>query len=201
MKHDGSPDRRHDNRHRYYAHADGRYVQGDPVGQLGGLNLHTYALNSPLNAADPLGLSTQLPHPNSPDIVFGPTDYVDRNNPGLRCRRGRMVVFIPGLMKHLDEMKECPQVLECIDLHERRHRQDFEFTHPRPCKGAPNGWVPAWRSRERLRASEVRAYSAELRCLQGKLDETCDEKCRGIIKNAMESAGELRDLYRAGELP
>jgi RHS repeat-associated protein len=44
------------NRFRYYEPGIGRYISADPIGQLAGVNLHTYAGNSPTNFIDPLGL-------------------------------------------------------------------------------------------------------------------------------------------------
>jgi RHS repeat-associated protein len=46
----------HYNYHRYYDPVVGRYVQADPIGIDGGLNLYVYSENSPINYMDPLGL-------------------------------------------------------------------------------------------------------------------------------------------------
>jgi len=46
----------HYNRHRYYDPHSSRFVSRDPIGLLGGLNLHQYAPN-PLEWTDPLGLN------------------------------------------------------------------------------------------------------------------------------------------------
>ncbi len=43
-------------KNRYYSPKIGRFLQPDPIGFLGGLNLYTYVENSPLNYTDPLGL-------------------------------------------------------------------------------------------------------------------------------------------------
>jgi RHS repeat-associated protein len=44
------------NRARYYDPAQGRFVQPDPIGLLGGSNLYAYAANNPVVAIDPTGL-------------------------------------------------------------------------------------------------------------------------------------------------
>ncbi|SFF06000.1 RHS repeat-associated core domain-containing protein [Dyella marensis] len=47
----------HNNTHRDYESASGRYLQGDPIGLAGGLGVYVYVGNSPLKAIDPLGLA------------------------------------------------------------------------------------------------------------------------------------------------
>jgi RHS repeat-associated protein len=46
----------HYNWHRYYSPRLGRYVQVDPIGIAGGLNVYEYARSNPLSYTDPLGL-------------------------------------------------------------------------------------------------------------------------------------------------
>lgn len=46
----------HYNWHRYYDPSLGRYLESDPIGQSGGLNLYAYAGSDPVNASDPFGL-------------------------------------------------------------------------------------------------------------------------------------------------
>jgi RHS repeat-associated protein len=48
----------HFNYHRFYDPITGRYLTPDPIGQLGGIYLYTYAVNNPVNYIDPFGLTT-----------------------------------------------------------------------------------------------------------------------------------------------
>jgi len=45
---------------RYYLPLTGRFLETDPIGTNGGVNLYAYVGNDPLNLIDPLGLSSDL---------------------------------------------------------------------------------------------------------------------------------------------
>lgn len=69
----------HENRHRYYSPRLGRYLQSDPAGQSGGVNLYAYP-PSPLVHVDVLGLSSSC---NPPTHGAGRGDG-DGESPGPR---------------------------------------------------------------------------------------------------------------------
>ncbi len=53
-------------RARFYSPVDGRFINRDPIGLLGGTNLYQYAGNNPVGLVDPSGLSSTLPSPGGP---------------------------------------------------------------------------------------------------------------------------------------
>ncbi|MCP4723101.1 MAG: hypothetical protein GY860_26920 [Desulfobacteraceae bacterium] len=55
----------HYNWHRYYDPDTGRYLTPDPIGLAGGINPFVYAMGNPVNAIDPLGLSSWFPVPGN----------------------------------------------------------------------------------------------------------------------------------------
>ncbi|CAG0980023.1 partial Protein RhsC, partial [Myxococcaceae bacterium] len=77
----------HYNYFRTYDPATGRYLEADPIGQKGGLNLYAYVENNPVNYADPLGL-TSFRCQKPLDRLGGPT-------PGSGTRSGPDVSWNP----------------------------------------------------------------------------------------------------------
>ena len=75
--------RLHYNRYRSYSPELGRYLQSDPKGQSGGINLYAYVAN-PLVVADVLGLSASETSCETGEDANQDPDVPDRENPSDR---------------------------------------------------------------------------------------------------------------------
>src|SRR5665213_983133 len=54
-----------------------RWIQRDPIGERGGINLYTFVGNNPVNFVDPWGLTTYVwPPEDTPSGAYGPTATV-----------------------------------------------------------------------------------------------------------------------------
>jgi RHS repeat-associated protein len=82
------------NYYRDYNPAIGRYIESDPIGLSGGMNLYVYAENQPINAVDPEGLQVAIdpstgrrlpPPPPSPTRPPGYTPPFGDPVPGDKC--------------------------------------------------------------------------------------------------------------------
>ncbi len=71
-------------RARYYNPYIGRFLQTDPIGYEGALNLYQYCLNNPIIYLDPFGLDYWSRPPSAgPNEVNGPNDSNDYNTPSV----------------------------------------------------------------------------------------------------------------------
>jgi uncharacterized protein RhaS with RHS repeats len=90
---------RHYNRFRYYDPTIGRYISGDPIGQVGGVNVFAYSWSRPTGLIDPFGL--RPPTEGEKAVlkeVFG--DSLDTDNIDIdKAWNDRANAAIPGNLR------------------------------------------------------------------------------------------------------
>jgi RHS repeat-associated protein len=145
----------HYNYFRDYEPQTGRYVEGDPLGQAGGINLYEYSVNQPIRFSDPSGLEP---------VVQG-------------CGGGYGIVVCDGQGGF--EIRNCNTscTRPCTQAHEQSHVSDFQSELPNRCKNRPRGANPA--AEEDLIGSrffyrsECKAHRLGKRCALS-LKESCE---------------------------
>lgn len=154
-------------RERDYDSSTGRYVESDPIGLIGGVNSYTYVESSPVLFLDPTGLIGYLP-PQQPQPNKG-WPICDGH--------GGVTIQYPTNPK----VKKC--MGDCVAAHESVHIKDLRQLSPSVCKNQARNTRPGFDTNTQANASEVRAYEAELQCLQKKLESLsgCDD-CKSFIQ-------------------
>jgi len=168
-------------RARYYDPQAGRFVSEDPVRFDGGVGFYRYVRNDPVLLKDPTGLITILP----PDPTVN----------SVACDgHGHMRVQI-GVPRSSPLQEKCTE--DCIRVHEESHMADDMAANPKICRGQVKGALVGFSNPDEQRVGEIKAYAAELDCLENKLNDFC-KKCFQPIMDAKENAKERMAGFKNG---
>ena len=177
-------------RARYYDAGTGRFLQKDPIGIQGGINLYRYANNSPLTVRDSTGLAPELGdyevgrgESKLSSMIGGPAG-------SIICQNGNPEVWINDFFKD-NKSVECG-LTECLFRHEGVHLQDALARHPLVCSGMKkreNGVEIKFGGKLR-RESEIRAYLDEKLCLEDALDTMRGNcPCESLLRDRLGRVG------------
>ncbi len=167
---------------RDYEPNTGRYVQSDPIGTLGGMNIHSYAFLNPLVFRDPLGLSPCDDECDGTECCCKDVTSGEAGAAGaVRCCKGQPVICMnPNLCEDgaIRSNKACEIHTECTLRHEEQHR-DFHTD----CSGRSDGDPPNFKAGFDRDSAECDAFRQELNCLRRReLDCGSDVTCRRNVE-------------------
>lgn len=169
-------------RARYYDSRTGRFLQKDPIGMTGGLNLYRYVRNNPANDTDSLGLA-----PGGANGVSRSSNKAESVIGGaagsIICQDGNPEVWISDYFQ--DPISQECGTTECLNRHEAVHLKDALVRNPLVCSGMKKkeNRSQIQFERELARQSEIRAYLEEKSCLEEKLAEKKgDCRCEPPLK-------------------
>lgn len=163
-------------RARYYDPSTGRFLQEDPIGIRGGLNLYRYANSSPLIVRDSTGLVSELDDYGVGRGANKVSPVIGGYAGSIICMNGNPEVWINDYFKD-DKSVECG-LTECLLRHEGVHLRDALARNPLVCSGmkkSENGVAIEFGSKLR-RDSEIRGNLEEKMCLEEAL-ATMKGKC------------------------
>jgi RHS repeat-associated protein len=162
-------------RARHYAPNVGRFASEDPVRFDAGQNFYQYVSNNPTLFIDPTGLVQILPEDPSINTVV--------------CDgHGHMRVQFRKPAPSPD-VARCTQ--DCVRVHEESHIEDALKTNPKVCKGQLENKVVGFSNPEEKKIGELKAFNAELDCLENKVNHLC-KGCFQAIIDAKQNAQERK---------
>jgi RHS repeat-associated protein len=135
-------------RARYYDPQMGRFINEDPIGLAGGINLFAYVNGRPVSRRDPRGLQTAT--------TAGPADS---SSCTIECDGQGNVTPTMGCLNQ----DIAPCLGFCTMAHERVHAEDATQSNPAVCVGQPAHTQVAFRGGRAK--SEKRAYTTGMACL------------------------------------
>jgi len=150
-----------------------RWLNRDPIGERGGIDLYEFLGNDPIIWFDHFGL------------VIAPTSYppMDPNDNTLICYNGKLTI----------QNKNRGPDRKCTGEHEYSHLQDYlkQFGDD-VCKGQKNGTQPVggdgWE--EFRRQSECKAYKAGKKCREDLLKNCPSQADKDAIQQGIDRDNE-----------
>jgi len=144
-----------------------RWLNRDPLGERGGINLYEFAWNDPVDLFDRFGLFVK------------PTDFPPAGNKNtVICYNGKLTI----------QNKKKGPGRKCYGVHEYSHLQDWLKRYGEDvCKGQKNGTTPVGGDGydEFLRQSECKAYKADKKCFEDLL-KNCKPKDKDALQNEID---------------
>ena len=181
--------------YRFYDPNLQRWLNRDPLGEEGGINLYNIVKNDPINSIDPVGfLEAQPKSPVAVKLPMAPTFFFNWEANGLDPLTVSTVVCDGGggfrifLTKNVLEGNEIAK--GCRIEHEQSHIEDYKKDKPDLCKNKPSGTHIYTRSTARLNQTEIKAYDKEIACIERQRDqfnatspETADDYIKRLKKD------------------
>ncbi len=174
----------HYNYFRDYESSIGRYVQRDPIGLDGGINVYGYVGGNPVVFSDGKGLRMSASYPpQSPTATAGEEGVLDKT----KGEAGTVTCDGNGGMMVRADPNVPPCLYDCLIVHENRHIQQISQINPNVCNGAARYAGIDIRPASHVYAMEKEAYATEKACLQAKLNNNSCDECAEEWKDRISS--------------
>jgi len=126
--------------HRYYDPSTGRFLQRDPIGILGGLNVYAYTGNNPLSTMDPDGLT----YIQTPGGIWVPQSFPSPTPPSSGWRWGLPGLKVAGRLTAIScigmiAIEAADRAAVALDADTARKQRLLQLGIPLPL---PNRWYP-----------------------------------------------------------
>lgn len=170
----------------YYDPGEQRWINRDPIQEVGGPNLHTFVNNSPVLKSDAVGLQGCSRGPCTDPCGDAQKLRIDHGDAGgTVCCGGKAYacVWDPSGPTGTAKGKARSIIAKCIGVHEQTHVPDTAC----PAVGGPTRGAP--RAGRNLEALECNAYRAEMSCLKSSVGQ-----CDGDPQCIAEVFADMRDV-------
>jgi hypothetical protein len=170
-----------------------RWINRDPLGERGGVNLYRPMANNTVGNVDIDGRSWRTTTAPKGGVDFG----------SVICMNGKPVPYIPRSallsptqLEYLEELhpgfgKSYSCYMDCQKRHEQSHADDALAENPNICTGVRNGTFVMNDDPTALYGSELKAHKISKKCLQD-----CNKTCPGgYVDEGLRKEKEWEDKY------